>query len=192
MHRRQAADIDEVADLAVAAERRRRREDHAIADHAVMADMAVVHEEAAIADAGEPAALDRADVHRHALADGAGFADFEAGRLAAIAEILRRPAERRERRDDAAGADPGMPADRDMRDQLAVLAKHDIGADDAVRTDLGAGPDHSAIGNPRSRVDHAHEVSVRNSLMAPRCYRGARLSIGAVVSATLPALSSDV
>ncbi len=51
VHRRQAADIDEVADLAVAAERRRGREDHVVADHAVMADMAVVHEEAAIADA---------------------------------------------------------------------------------------------------------------------------------------------
>jgi hypothetical protein len=63
-----------------------------------------------------------------------------------------------------------MSTDRDMRDQLAVLTEHDVGADDAVRTDLGAGPDHSAIRNPRSGVDHAHEVSIRNSLMAPKRY----------------------
>jgi hypothetical protein len=49
---RQPADIDEIADLAVTAERHRRREDHVIADRAIMADMAVVHEEAAVADAG--------------------------------------------------------------------------------------------------------------------------------------------
>src|SRR5262249_28873560 len=67
MHRRQAADIDVVADLAMAAERRRRRENHVVADRAVVTDMAVVHEEAALADAREAAALDGADVHGDAF-----------------------------------------------------------------------------------------------------------------------------
>ena len=45
--------IDEIADLAMAAERRGSGEDHVVADDAVMADMAVVHEEAAVADPRE-------------------------------------------------------------------------------------------------------------------------------------------
>src|SRR3954453_9856421 len=53
MHRRQPADEDEVADLAVTAERRRRRKDHVIADLAVMPDMAAVHEISAVADASD-------------------------------------------------------------------------------------------------------------------------------------------
>ena len=115
MHRGQAADIDEVADLAVAAERRGRREDRVVADHAVVADMAVVHEEAVIADARQPATLDGADIHGDAFADSAAGADFEPGRLAAITEVLRRPAERRKRRNHAIGADRGVSADTDMR-----------------------------------------------------------------------------
>ena len=120
VHRRQPADVDEVADLAVTAQRCRRREDHVIADRAVMPDMAVVHEIAAVADARQPAALDRADIHRHAFADGAAVADLEPRRLAAIAQILRRTAERCERRNRAIGADRRVAADGDMRGQRAV------------------------------------------------------------------------
>src|SRR4051794_27171742 len=47
----QAADIDGVTDLAMAAKRRRGCEDHVVADHAVMPDMTVVHEIAVVADA---------------------------------------------------------------------------------------------------------------------------------------------
>ena len=47
MHRRQPADEDEIADLAMAAQRRRGREDHVVADLAIMTDMAAVHEVAA-------------------------------------------------------------------------------------------------------------------------------------------------
>src|ERR1700712_328427 len=50
MHRRQPADEDEVADLAVTAQRRRGRKDHVIADLAVVPDMAAVHEVATLAD----------------------------------------------------------------------------------------------------------------------------------------------
>src|SRR5207244_10452279 len=70
VHGRQTADIDEVADLAVSAERRRCGEDRIIADRAVMTDMAVVHEKPAVADPRQPAALDGADVLRQALEAG--------------------------------------------------------------------------------------------------------------------------
>src|SRR2546422_857386 len=68
VHRRQPADEDEIADLAMAAERRRRREDHVIADLAVVPDMAAIHEVAAGADPGDAAAGHGAGVHRDGFA----------------------------------------------------------------------------------------------------------------------------
>jgi len=45
-----------------------------------------------------------------------------------------------------------------VRDQLAVRADHDMGPDDAVRTDRRALADHSAILNPRGGIDRNHRV----------------------------------
>ena len=114
VHRRQPADEDEIADLAMAAQRRRGREDHVIADVAVMADMAAIHEVAAVADAGDAAAGDRAGIHGHGFADGAAGADLELCQFAAIAQRLRRGAERDERIDRAVVADRRLRGDVDM------------------------------------------------------------------------------
>jgi hypothetical protein len=43
-----------------------------------------------------------------------------------------------------------------MCDQLAVRANYDLGADDAVGTNGSALADHSAVFNPRGRIDCAH------------------------------------
>src|SRR5580704_12652102 len=91
------------------AKRGRGREDDVIADLAVMSHMAAIHEVAAVADAGNAAAADRAGIHGHRLADGAALADLQPGRFTAIAERLRRRAKRGERIDRAAGADAGVP-----------------------------------------------------------------------------------
>src|SRR3954470_12714190 len=82
MHCGQAADIDGVTDLAMAAERRRGCEDHVVADHAVMPDMTVVHEIAVVADARQAPALDGADIHGRTFADGAARADLKLRGLA--------------------------------------------------------------------------------------------------------------
>src|SRR5882724_4567877 len=76
VHRRQAADIDEVADLTMAAQCRGCREDNIVSDNAIVTDMAVVHEISASADSREAAALLRSDVHRHAFTNGASLPDF--------------------------------------------------------------------------------------------------------------------
>jgi hypothetical protein len=78
------------------AERGRGGKDGVIANHAVMADMAVVHEESAVAYARQATALDGAEIHRDALSDRAMGADFETRWFAAIAEVLRSSAQRRE------------------------------------------------------------------------------------------------
>src|SRR5215510_8641469 len=128
-----------------------------------MADVAVVHEKPAVADARQPAALDRADVHGHALADGAAIADLKPRRLALVAQILRRTAERCKRRNHAIGADGGMSADADMRGERTALADHGIGADHAIRTDGGAVANYGAVLNSRSRIDLLH-VSQSDSI----------------------------
>src|SRR6267142_1833527 len=141
----QLADEDEIADLAMAAERLRRCENHVIADLAIVPDMAAIHEVAALADAGDTAAGNGAGVHGDGFADGAARADLEPGQFAAIAQALRRRAERDERIDDAAVADRGLRGDVHMRDQLAVGADNDVGPDDAIGADRGPLADHSAI-----------------------------------------------
>jgi hypothetical protein len=156
MHRGQPAYENKIADLAVATERGRGRKDHVIADLAVMTDMATVHKISAIADAGNTAPTDGAGVHGHLLPDGAALADLKPGELAAIAQRLRRRAERNEWIDRAAIADHGLRRDMHMSDQLAVRADDGVGADDAVGTDRCALADHSAILNPRGGIDRAH------------------------------------
>ena len=85
-------------------------------------------------------------------------ADLEPGEFAAIAQRLRRRAQRDEGIDRAVVADRGLRRDVHMRDQLAVRADHDMGADDAVGTDRGALADHGAVLNPRGGIDHAHRM----------------------------------
>src|SRR5262249_30757671 len=97
MHRGETPDVNEVADLTMAAERCGGREDYVVTDATIVADMGIVHEVSAFADAGDATAFGGPDVHGHALADRAASADFKPGRLVAIAEILRRPAERGKR-----------------------------------------------------------------------------------------------
>src|SRR6185437_15296581 len=75
MHGRETADIDVISDLAVPSERCRVGKDHVVADLAVVADMAVTHEEPAGTDACHPDILGGADVHRHTFTDRAAVTD---------------------------------------------------------------------------------------------------------------------
>src|SRR4029077_16685598 len=93
MHRRQSADEDEIADLAMAAKCRRGRENHVVADLAVVTDMAAIHEIAALANPRNAAAAHGAGVHGHGFADGAARTDLKLGEFAAIGQRLRRRAQ---------------------------------------------------------------------------------------------------
>ena len=78
MNRRQPTDEDVVADLAVSAERGRGGKDHVIADDPVVADMAAIHEVAAIPNARHPTASDGTGIHGALFANNAAFSDFQA------------------------------------------------------------------------------------------------------------------
>src|SRR6185437_2867197 len=63
-------------------------EDHVVADHAVVADVRVGHDEVVAADARDAAALYGAAVHRTELAEVIRVAHFELHTLAGVGEIL--------------------------------------------------------------------------------------------------------
>src|SRR6201999_1663519 len=96
MHRGKAADKDEIADLAVAAKRGGGGKNHIVADLTVVADMAAIHEITAIADPGNPTPGNGAGVHGYLLSDRAALADLKFREFTAIANGLRRGAERNE------------------------------------------------------------------------------------------------
>src|SRR5436190_24385234 len=121
-----------------------------------MSYMAAVHEVAAVADASDAAAGHGAGVHGDGFADGAAGPDLEPGQFAAIAQRLRRGAQRDERVDGAAVADRRLRRDVDMRDQSAVSADHHMATDDAIGTDRGPLADHCAVFYPRGGIDRRH------------------------------------
>src|SRR4051812_33287917 len=104
----------------MAAERRRGRKDYVIADHAIVSDMAAVHEVAALANTGDAAAGHGAGAHGRLLANGAAAADLQLCQFAAKGERLWRGAQRDERVDRAIVANRGLRRDIDMREQLAI------------------------------------------------------------------------
>src|SRR5262245_37805820 len=103
-----AAKDDPIAHCDVTAKHGVIGHDHVVADVTIMADMGADHEEAAVADAREPAAVLGPEVHGDVFADVAVGADLEPRRSAAIADRLRRCAERRERIDLGARSDAGV------------------------------------------------------------------------------------
>ena len=67
--------------------------DKIVADLAIMRDVRADHEKTFVADGGDAAVARGAGAHGHVLADIAIGADHELGRLALVAERLRRSAE---------------------------------------------------------------------------------------------------
>ena len=82
MNRRQTADQGVIVDHNMPAQGRVIGEHHAVADLAILADMAADHALAAAADAGGHAAALGPGVHGDMLANGVAGADFKRRRLA--------------------------------------------------------------------------------------------------------------
>src|ERR1700761_7211022 len=177
MHCGQPADENKIADFAVTAKRRRGREDHVVANLAIVTDMAAIHEITAVTDTGDAASGHGPGVHGNRFPDGAALTDLKPGQFAAIAQGLRRCAQGGEGINRGAVADSTLRSDVDMPDQLAVRADNDVASDDTIRPDRRALADYSAIFNPRSGVDRVH----RGSLIA--CRSAGHLIDFAVVSA---------
>src|SRR6267143_640966 len=127
VHERQPADPGElvdggetaedhvVLDVDVARERDGVGENASVRDLRVVRDVAVRHQQAAVADAGHPAAAGRADVHRRELADLIRVADHQPRCLSRVFEVLRNRADGGELEDDVAFADGGVALDHGVR-----------------------------------------------------------------------------
>ena len=140
----------------VAAEGRAVGDHVAIADAAIVRDMAVHHQEIVIAHPGHHAAAGRARVEGNIFANGIALADDQFARLAAILEILGRRADGGEGKHHVAFAERGAALDRRVRMDFAALADSHARADHAVRTDLHLAVQLSAGIDDRGRVDAFH------------------------------------
>ena len=152
---------------------------HALAEPAIVGDVAVGEQHAAVADDRLAAAALGAGVDRHALADQAIGADPQPRRLALVFEVLRRVADRGEREDAGAGADVGVAGDDDMREQLDAVAERDLRPDMAERPDLDALAETRAGLDDGARMDRTHagtsiadtsasQTSTPSTLASPR------------------------
>src|SRR3984957_8208720 len=149
----------------MAAQRRAVRKHDVVADDAVMGDVTVGHEEAAVADRGDAAAVLGAEIHRDAFAQVASGADDEAGRAAAIARRLRRRAERDERIDHGAGTDRRVAGEVHVGDQPAAVADDDMGPDHAIGADRDILADRRAGRDAGGCIDCGHAGA--SAVMAP-------------------------
>jgi len=110
-----------------------------------MCDMGVSHDQRVIADPCNSAALDRAAVDGHALADFVVIADFKTRGFSPVAQVLRSEPDGGEGEEFVVGADFCGAFDGDIRDQFAVFFHLDIrtygaeGADFARRVNLCVG-----------------------------------------------------
>ncbi len=168
MDRGQAAHDRAVADLDVAGEGAVVRENDAVADEAIVPDMAVGEKISTAADAGFAIALG-APVDRAELAKNVRLAELEIGRFPGVFQILRLLP------DGAVGVELVMRP-RDHRAlqghvmlQPATFAEDDVRADDAVRPHHRARPERRARVDDRRRMDlrRVHLVSRKVNMSSP-------------------------
>ena len=143
VHRAQPAEHGEVAHLHMARQRGVVGRDDVRADPAVVRDMAAHHEQAAVADAGQPPAALSAGVHGDVLADLAVGADGQPRALARELQVLRLRAEGCEGEDARARPDLGLARDADMGIERHALAQR------GLRAHHAEGADADARGQPR-------------------------------------------
>src|SRR6202050_2602625 len=129
-----------------------------IADHRVVSDVGISHDESVTANFRQPSAFDRSPIEGDILADFVVLANFQPRGLAFIGHVLRRHPNRTERKKNVMRADLRWPLDGYVRNQTAVLAQFNVRSDHTVRAnlarcrDLGAGIDDGRGMNVQERI----------------------------------------
>jgi len=124
-------------------------EDDVVFHVAIVGHVAARHKVAMVADARHAGVLGRAAMDRDAFAEDVVVADLDAGRLVAVRDVLRRPADAGIREKDVALADVRMAHEADAVVHDRAGANHHIGADVTERTDLHVVGQLSLGGNHR-------------------------------------------
>ncbi len=145
--------VDMVFNMDVSGELRVVGDDAVASDPTIMSDVCAHEEQVVVCDLGDSAAVGRAGMHRHHLAEHVAFPDDQPRPLALILEVLRL------RTQDSLGvhfallAQQGYSDDGGLMVQPATIAQHNVGTDDAVRADLDVAPDPGARIDNRCGVD---------------------------------------
>src|SRR5207245_10923017 len=95
----------------VSAESRSIREEHMIADEAIMSHVHIRHNQCVTTDTGQAATFHRAAVDGHELRNRIVVADLRARRFVLVAEVLRRRADRGDRSETVVRTDSVRPSD---------------------------------------------------------------------------------
>ena len=157
VHARKPADDDLVAQMAMPRDGDVVDEDHAVADPAVMGDVAAGHEETVVALLRQPAAAGGTGVHGDVFADAVAGADHQPRVLARVFQVLRRLANAGEGIEGRAGADLGVAHDDDMGLEHHPVAQPHAGAD------VAEGADADALAQGCPRLDDGRGVDERLS-----------------------------
>src|SRR5208283_5308834 len=189
--RAERADDGVLLDGDVAGQRGGVGQDAAVSDLAVVADVHVGHDEAAIPQAGDAAAARGPARDGDRLANGVIVAQLAARGLARVLQVLRRDADRGEGEDAVAAAEGEMAVEHDVGDELALLAEDDVRADGAERADAAGGGNLRAIGNDRAGMDAAHSAKAPAGAAAA-CSAGLRSVIAHMTVASQATLPSTV
>ena len=149
-----AAERSMIADIDVAREHHVVGKGHVASDAAIVRDMSVRHQKAAVADLRFKTARGRAGVNRHPLTKDAIGADRDAGRFTTELAVLRRVTDRGEGIDASAGSDARVPGDDDMGHEIDRIGEFGIGTDDAKRADPHAAAEPCGAIDKGGRVNH--------------------------------------
>src|SRR5262249_44379039 len=124
-----------VIDLYVPAKHRTIREDHAVAETAVVTDVSRAHDVVVATDLGRRARLGAA-VDLRELADDVAIADAQVALRARKGEVLRQMTNDRAHVDDVVGADLRPPGQRRVCQHARARADPHRAVDDDIWTDV--------------------------------------------------------
>ena len=142
-----------IFDHAVASQPGGRRQDHVVADDAVVRDVRVSHYQRVTADFCQHSAAFGAAVDRCELANHVVVADFDDRRFALEFQILRFRADRGELPDAIALADGGVALDHRARADRRARANLNARSDHRARTDFDARVEFGALVDDRGGMD---------------------------------------
>src|SRR4029079_8598856 len=134
MHTGIRADVRAIFDHDMSGKRGCVCHDDAIADQAIVRDVCLGHNQAVVDEASQHAAAGSASMNGYEFAYLVALADACFGRLAFVLQILRSKADGDEGKCLGAGADRCVTVDDAVRFESDAVAKLNVIADDAIRS----------------------------------------------------------
>src|SRR6266849_1457998 len=145
MHARIGANVRAIFDDDMTRERGRVGHDHFVSQHAVVRDVRLGHDEAIITGFCQAAAAFGAAMNGDKFADAIAAPNLSFRKLAREFQILRRQANRNERKNMSVVADTRVSINHAVRVDAHPVAQRNVVADDDVRTDEALAPDLGAL-----------------------------------------------